>query len=114
MKTLSLRLALLSVVVLIALGAVPAMALESSRVMSPAVRPLAPAEAGGTDVMPMVVWSIVAIAGFGTLFGTLYLLKRRVGGFPANPTWVAPITVMPSRDFADEGTFGAPPDDSHH
>ncbi len=114
MKTLSLRLALLSLAVCIALGAVPAFALQSSGVFSPVAYQVTPAEAGSTEVMPMVVWSIVVIAGFAVLFGTLYLLKRRVGGFPANPAWVAPITVMPSKDFADEGTFGSASDEGHH
>jgi hypothetical protein len=39
--------------------------------------------------------------------GTLYLLKRRVGGFPEHPSWTAPISVMRSRDLpGDDGADG--------
>jgi hypothetical protein len=114
MTTLPLRLAFLAIVALLAVGAVlPAFALESPANL-PIAGTFAAAESGGTDVMPMVVWSIVAVLVAGVVFGTLFLLKRRVGGFPANPTWVAPISVMPSKDFADEGTFSEAPQDSHH
>jgi len=61
---------------------------------------------GGHDVAPMLLWSIAGVAAGGVVLGTLYLLKRQVGGFPANPEWVAPITVMPSRDNADDSTWG--------
>jgi len=115
MKTLPLRLALFPMVVLLALGAVvPAVAAESHRSPAPIAPAIAPVESTGADVMPMVVWSIVAVVVSAVIFGTLYLLKRRVGGFPANPPWVAPISVMPSKDFADEGTFPESPVDSHH
>lgn len=115
MKTLPLRLALLFVVAFLAFSAVmPAGALELPRDPASVVPVLSPAESAGTDVMPMVVWSTVTILGAGVVFGTLYLLKRRVGGFPANPAWVAPITIMPSKDFADEGSFGESPDTGAH
>lgn len=117
MKTLHLRLALLTVVALIAVAAtVPALAAESPREPAPIVRSWHPAEATAGahgDITPMVLWSIAAIAGAATVFGTLYLFKRRIGGFPANPSWVAPITIMPSNTFADEGTFGDAPADAH-
>lgn len=61
---------------------------------------------GGTDVVPVAAWTIVGIAIFAAVFGMFYLFKRRIGGFPRNPSWVAPITIMPSREFADEGDFG--------
>jgi hypothetical protein len=114
MTKLPLRLAFLATVALLAVGAVlPAFALESPS--NPSITAaFAAAESGGTDVMPMVVWSIVTILVAGVVFGTLFLLKRRVGGFPANPTWVAPISVMPSKDFADEGSFSESAQDSHH
>ncbi len=77
----------------------------------------APAEGAPTAVArhaiePMVLWSVAAIAGGGLLLSVFYLLKRKVGGFPEHPAWVAPITIMPSKNFADEGTFG--PGDSGH
>lgn len=115
MKTLPLRLALLSVVVLSALGAgATALAAETAGAVAPIAGAFAPAQSSGTDVMPMVIWSIVAISVFAVLFGTLYLLKRRIGGFPSNPAWVAPITIMPSKDFADEGSFPASAGDAAH
>lgn len=124
MKKLPLRAALLAVVALIAIAAVaPAAAAEAPREPAPIVRQLRPlpnegeSSGGGSDVKPMVIWSIVTVLGGATVFGTLYLLKRRVGGFPQHPAWVAPITIMPSKDFADEGAYGDAPaggHDSHH
>jgi hypothetical protein len=58
----------------------------------------------------MLIWASAAIAVAGLLLGILYLLKRKLGGFPEHPAWVAPITIMPSKNFADEGTFGDAPD----
>lgn len=67
---------------------------------------------GGTDVWTVVTWTLAAIVGSGLVLGVLYLLKRRVGGFPENPTWVAPITIMPAGENATEETFGLEAD--HH
>jgi hypothetical protein len=73
---------------------------------------------GGDDVSTRVLWTIVGVAGGVVIFGTLYLLKRRLGGFPENPSWVAPITIMPSRENADDTTWGeggtAGAHSSHH
>jgi hypothetical protein len=68
------------------------------------------------DVVPGSIWTVVGVAAGGLVLGIFYLLKRRVGGFPANPDWVAPITIMPSKDSPDEGTFGdvAPDAHGHH
>lgn len=71
---------------------------------------------GGRDVKPVVLWSIAGVAAGAVVMGTLYLLKRQVGGFPANPTWVAPITIMPSRENATDATWASGEDahgDSH-
>jgi hypothetical protein len=64
------------------------------------------ADGEGGDVSTRVIWTIAGVAGGVVIFGTLYLLKRRLGGFPQNPTWVAPITIMPSRENADDTTWG--------
>ncbi len=66
---------------------------------------------------PILLWTIAGVGGGAVVFAGLYLLKRRLGGFPRNPAWVAPITVMRSRESPDETTFaGAVPGDhdSHH
>src|SRR5262245_1596666 len=66
-----------------------------------------PAEEGGSgfDVVPGLVWTTAGVAIAALVMGVLYLFKRRVGGFPANPSWVAPITVMQSKDFPAEGDY---------
>jgi hypothetical protein len=65
-------------------------------------------EASGTrGVERILLWSVTGV-GLGALaLTTFYLFKRRIGGFPSNPTWVAPITIMPSSTFADETTFSS-------
>ncbi len=52
-----------------------------------------------TDVKEVTIWSIVSIAGGGVLLGVLYLFKRKIGAFPENPSWVAPITIMPASEL---------------
>ena len=54
------------------------------------------------DAKEVTVWSIVSIGGFATLMGVLYLFKRKVGGFPQDPSWVAPISVMKAGDLPDD------------
>ena len=67
-------------------------------------------EEGGTAAAPssnsnwdeaqdVTIWSIAAIAGVAALLGVFYLFKRKVGGFPANPAWVAPIMIRPASDL---------------
>ncbi len=68
----------------------------------------------GGDNTKILLWSISGVAAGGVVMGTLYLLKRRVGAFPKNPTWVAPISIMESKTFADEGTFGDAQSEGHH
>lgn len=68
------------------------------------------------DVVPGAIWTVVGVAAGALILGIFYLLKRRVGGFPQNPDWVAPISIMPSKDSPDEGAFGdvAPDAHGHH
>ena len=75
--------------------------------------PLSTAAGPTTDVVPVAVWTIAGVLIMGVVATVFYLLKRRVGGFPANPAWKAPITIMPSKDFADEGAFGDVAPDAH-
>jgi hypothetical protein len=65
------------------------------------------------DVVPVarnMILGLIVVGVAGTVF---YLFKRRVGGFPEHPSWVAPITIMRSKDFPDETTFGDLPVDDH-
>ncbi len=55
-----------------------------------------------SDVKEVATWSIVGVATGAVVLGVFYTLKRKVGGFPENPTWVAPITIMQSKDFLSE------------
>jgi hypothetical protein len=119
MKRLSLQFALLAVFTLVALVAVsPAVATESPSEPVPIVRQWQPrpAEAGGAPgqrVEPVILWTITGVGVGVVVFGTLYLFKRRVGGFPEHPSWVAPITIMPSRESPDERTYGEVPPQGH-
>ncbi len=61
------------------------------------------------DIKVTVTWMIVGIAIAAVVLGTLYLFKRRVGGFPENPTWVAPITIMRSEDLPQDDGSNPPP-----
>jgi len=62
---------------------------------------------GGIDVLPTILWSLAGVGVFAVVLGVLYLLKRQVGGFPENPEWVAPISIMRSRDLpADDDSNG--------
>ncbi|MGD9934378.1 MAG: hypothetical protein AB7T37_11750 [Dehalococcoidia bacterium] len=70
-------------------------------------------EGSGVDVVPVAVWTTVGIVASGLLLGVFYLFKRRIGGFPANPEWVAPISIERSETFAKEGDFGDVAPDAH-
>lgn len=59
-----------------------------------------------SDVKEVALWSIAGVAGGAVVLGVLYTFKRRIGGFPANPSWVAPITIMPSRDLPGDDNQG--------
>ena len=59
-----------------------------------------------TSLASVVLWSSAALAGTLIVLSALYMLKRRIGGFPENPDWVAPIQVLYSKDSPDEGHFG--------
>ena len=92
MNRLSRLLAASSVTAICAvLAAAPAFAQESS-----------PTGGTGRDILPPVVWMLCGVAAFALVLSIFYLLKRRVGGFPANPAWVAPITIMPSSELPQD------------
>lgn len=54
------------------------------------------------DVVPPVLWTAAGVAAGAVIFGTLYLFKRQIGGFPEHPDWVAPIEIIPSSTLPSE------------
>ncbi|MEO8538907.1 MAG: hypothetical protein ABI577_04140 [bacterium] len=68
-----------------------------------------------SDVKEVAIWSMVSIAAGATVLGVLYLFKRRIGGFPEHPVWVAPITIMRAGDLPgdDADPHGHDAADSH-
>ena len=119
MKSLLFRLVLLSAVLAAALpGAAvfasdtPATGTQSTLALGLKVEHAA---AEPNEVEPVAIWSFIVILLLAGLGGVFYLLKRRMGGFPSNPAWVAPITIMRSKDFPDENSYSdAPAHDAHH
>lgn len=92
MKKLFARFTFVSSLALVALATVaPAMAQENGE-----------ATGGGTDVWEVATWSLIGVGIFCLALGILYLFKRQVGGFPENPSWVAPISIQRSRDLPSE------------
>ncbi|MEO6044437.1 MAG: hypothetical protein ABIQ47_11010 [Tepidiformaceae bacterium] len=84
------------------LSAAPAFAQEGS-----------PTGGTGRDILPPVVWMLCGVAGFALLLSIFYLLKRRMGGFPANPAWVAPITIMTSSELPQDDEPAGHSEDLH-
>lgn len=61
-----------------------------------------------------ITWTLVVMAAGAIIGATFYLLKRQVGAFPKDPDWVAPISIMPAGENAeDEADFPPPPADHH-
>ena len=57
------------------------------------------ASAGNREVLPTVLWMSGGVAAFLLVLSVGYGLKRAIGAFPKNPTWIAPITIRPSSEF---------------
>lgn len=110
MKTLLLRLALVSALAFAALGVIAPAAADDQ-----GAHTVTQADGDGTDILPVTLWSLAGVAVGAVVMGTLYLFKRRVGGFPANPSWTAPISVMRSRDLPGDGAANGHggPHDAH-
>ncbi len=100
-----LQLILFAVVLVTALAAGPAspvFAAAAPTAAGPAYRIAqeAPTASGpARDIVPFAVWMFVGVATFAIILTVFYLFKRRIGGFPANPGWVAPISIMPSSEL---------------
>ena len=113
------RLLLVSLVIAIAAPALAAPSAAAAADDAPvAGAPRAALQEGGsdsglTDVVLVATWTFVAIVAGSLLLGALYFFKKQVGGFPENPSWVAPISIERSETFADEGDFGDAVPDAH-
>lgn len=120
MKAVTLRVGLLIIAALVAGGtAVPAFAASAPAEPVPLVRQWIPGQSGersGPSTEETVIWAVIGVGITAATLGTLYLLKRQLGGFPEHPTWVAPISIIRSRDLPDETTFGdgGAPASGHH
>lgn len=68
--------------------------------------PMVQSGGNAVDFLPVVLWSLAGAAIFAVILGVLYLLKRQVGGFPEHPDWVAPISIMRSRDLPGDDDAG--------
>ena len=116
-SVLALRLAVVLAVSSLLLGAFALPAAAADRGFEPPRTQVAAQEGegaqdeGGSSLVsratdPVVVWSLVGLGVFAAAMGALYFFKREVGAFPENPSWVAPISIMQSSTFPDEGDFG--------
>lgn len=56
----------------------------------------------GADLATPVLWTIVGILFGAVALTILYAVKLLAGGFPKNPSWVAPISIERSSTFPDE------------
>jgi hypothetical protein len=114
MHRLSLRLAPLLVAVVLCFSVFQAAAAASlAPLAGPQLtienqhEPATTASESTTNIKKNVLWMFSGIGASAIVLTALYMLKRRVGAFPENPDWVAPITIMRSKDAPDEGAYGA-------
>ena len=115
-KRWRLQFLVLAVATTISFGAaLPAAAATTQQEPTPIVRQYDPQERGeGSGDTTTIIWAIVGIAVASAVGGVLYLLKREVGGFPADPDWVAPITILRAGDAAVKPEDFAAPDEDQH
>jgi hypothetical protein len=119
MKRLTARLFLTAAFAAFALAvAAPAAAANGGRAPLPEPAAIRSEESShadtGVDVVPMAAWTFVTVVGTAIIGGVMYLFRRRIGAFPKNPSWAAPISIMRSQDLPDEGTFGDVTPGAHH
>ena len=119
MHTAFLRIALLAAIAIASVASLgPAFAASSpvtplGMLATGAEGPATGADSG-TEVEPVAIWSFVVVLLASAAGGVFYLLKKRMGGFPANPAWTAPIEIMRSSTFPDENTYGDVPAEHGH
>ncbi len=112
MKTRLLSLVLAAVIAVALVPAPLAFAQEHGEEETTSSAP----SAHWSDVKEVAIWSMVGIGAGAVVLGVLYLFKRKVGGFPENPSWVAPITIMPASQLPgddNQGHEAQSPHDSH-
>jgi hypothetical protein len=83
-------------------AAVPAFAAElpgAPLAQRSAFAPAAQVGTGSTDVKVVVAWMIAGVILSAIILAALYMFKRRIGAFPAHPSWVAPISIMKASDL---------------
>lgn len=108
MKVFQPRFALLAVAGVLAIAAAVSTVNAETIVPAGEIAPTAHQEAaeGAThDIVAPALWMVAGVTAGGLVLGVFYLFKRRVGGFPENPSWVAPISVMRSSTFPVEGDY---------
>lgn len=93
----------------------PALAAEAGPVSAPSGWATAAEEekAPGPDTGPLqerALWSVLGIAAACAVGGAFFMLRRSLGHF-ANPTWIAPISIMLSKDSPE--SFGDAPAEAH-
>lgn len=86
-------------------AALIALALVSPAAAAP-VTQLSPED---IDTTAAAIWSAIGIAIGCVILGVLYLFKKQIGGFPEDPEWVAPISIMLSSELPSD----EPVDDAH-
>ena len=121
MHRLSLRFAPVLVALVLSVSVIQAAAAASITPLAdgPAAiehqhEPSPTASQSTTNIKKNVLWMAFGIAAGAVVLTALYMLKRRVGAFPENPDWVAPITIMRAKDSPDEGTYGTPANHDAH
>jgi len=115
MKRFPLRIILAAIVALATLVAVaPASAIEANiAIEARSLSQQAPASDTGA-LHTRAWWAVLGVAIGCGVFGGFYVARKRAGHFD-NPTWIAPISKMYSKDFPESfGDAPAEPHDSHH
>ena len=117
MKRLPLRILLVAILAIAAAGATPALAREARPMSSAAIPAWQPQTEGSGAAnsddgsIDRALWALLGVGIGAAAGGGLYLLKRALGGFPKNPAWTAPISIMRSKDSPE--SYGEAPADAH-
>ncbi|MEO9256478.1 MAG: hypothetical protein ABI305_13135, partial [Tepidiformaceae bacterium] len=102
MKSMRAILVCTSAALVAAAAALPAFAAEMPHTALAQAQSVAPQVLVGestVDVKVVVTWMIACVLLSGLVLAALYMFKRRIGGFPAHPKWVAPISIMKASDL---------------
>jgi hypothetical protein len=115
MQRLTIRAAGAALLIILALSTTSAALAASGAagIAAPVTAAAQQADEDEHDVVPVAVWTTAGVLAGAVIFAALYMFKRRIGGFPKNPTWTAPISIMRSETFPAEGDFGDAPADAH-